>query len=137
MNTNKLIKFIIPQKVKVRKYEVDIESIQSLLRSSKNKAKLSNRDIAEKLNKSITLVEHWFRKDKCFSIPDASIWEQLKNILNIQTDEFYNGITIFEERDGTYEKGNRVYDIDGICSTLTAEGSELERFIVFNNKLKT
>lgn len=131
MNTNKLIKFIIPQKVKIRKYEVDIESIQSLLRSSKNKAKLSNRDIAEKLNKPITLVEHWFRKDKCFSIPDADCWYKIKEILGITDNSFDLSITEFEEREGIYEKGNRVYDSNGICPTLTAEGSELERIIVY------
>ena len=40
------IKYDIPQPVKVRKYEVDIEGLKELLRSHKT---LSNKEIAQKL----------------------------------------------------------------------------------------
>lgn len=43
--TNKII-----QKVKVRKYSVDVDGLTSLLLFSKNKTKLTIKDISEKLN---------------------------------------------------------------------------------------
>ena len=131
MNTNKLIKVIIPLKVKVRKYEVDIEKLKQTLIEHKLKLKLSNKYIANQLNKPLTLVEHWFRKDNCLSIPDVDVWYNLKELLNIYTNEFDKSITTFEERDGIYEKSNRVYDINGLCPTLTAENCKNERFIVY------
>jgi DNA (cytosine-5)-methyltransferase 3A len=105
----------IPQEVTVRKYTCDIEKFKTLLREHKT---ISNKKIAETLNKPQTLVEHWFRKDKCFSVPDADIWFELKKLLNIDTTEFDNFVTVFETRDGVFEKGNRCYDVDGKMSTL-------------------
>ena len=119
MNTNKLIKVIIPQQVKVRKYEVNTEELVLLLREYKLKSKLTNKEIAEKLKQPLTLVEHWFRQDKSFSIPDASVWYKLKELLDIESDEFDKAITEFEIRDGIYDKSNRVYDINGLSPTLT------------------
>lgn len=107
----------IPQKVKVRKYEVDTEKLKSVLREHKNK---SNKIIAESLNKPLTLVEHWFRKDNCFSIPDADIWFKLKELLNIETNEFDASITTFEEKDNVYEKSNRIYCDTGLAPTITS-----------------
>jgi site-specific DNA-cytosine methylase len=114
-------KMDIPQTVSVRKYVVDTPRLIDLLRSHKH---LSNKDIAEKLDKPTTLVEHWFRNDSCFAIPDADVWMQLKELLRIETDEFDQCITEFEERDGVYEKANRCYHEDGIAPTLTSTSAD-------------
>ena len=79
INTNKIIREIIPQKVRVRKYEVDVVALKKVLREAKNNSKLTNSEISNKLNKPKTLVDHWFRNDNCFSIPDEYIWFELKN----------------------------------------------------------
>ena len=118
--SNKIDMVEIPQKVKVRKYEVDTEKLKSVLREHKNK---SNKIIAESLNKPLTLVEHWFRKDNCFSIPDADVWFGLKRLLNIETNEFDEAITTFEEKDNMYEKSNRFYCDTGLAPTITSAGA--------------
>lgn len=105
----------IPQEVRVRKYTCDIEKLKSLLREHKI---LSNKEIAEKLNKPVTLVEHWFRKDNCFSVPDEDVWFSLKELLNIETTEFDDFVTVFETREGLFEKSHRCYDVNGKMSTL-------------------
>lgn len=110
-------KIDIPQTVKIRKYEVDIEKLKEVLKSHKNS---TNREIAIALNKPITLVEHWFRKDNSFSIPDADVWHQLKELLGIKTNEFDLSITEFIERDGVYEKANRCYMVNGLSPTITS-----------------
>ncbi|HHT97480.1 MAG TPA: hypothetical protein GXZ90_06270 [Clostridiales bacterium] len=126
---NEIIRIDIPQQVKIRKYEIDTESLKVLLRCSKKQSKISNRQIAEKLNKPMTLVEHWFRKDNCFSIPDEDIWYQLKELLSITTTEFDKAITTFEIREGVYEKSNRCYLEEGIAPTITSASAD-EKIIV-------
>lgn len=133
VNTNKIIREIIPQKVRVRKYEVDVIALKKLLRETKKSSGLTNSDISNKLNQPKTLVEHWFRNDNCFSIPDEDIWFDLKNLLNIQTDEFDKSIITFEIRDGIFDKANRVYDSNGIAPTLTCVGAENERYKVYED----
>lgn len=113
---DKIKRIDIPQPVKVRKYEMDISGLQELLRSHKN---MSNQQIANMLGIKKTTVDHWFRTDSCFSIPDADIWLELKQILNIQTNEFDKTIMVFEYRLGVYEKSERCYFIDGIAPTIT------------------
>ena len=107
----------IPQRVKVRKYQVDTEALRNTLRSHKN---ITNREIAEALGQPKTEVEHWFRNDDCFSIPSPEVWPKLKKLLGIATDEFDKSIMEFEEKDGVYEKTNRCYMADGIAPTLTS-----------------
>ena len=102
--------------VMVRKYPVDVEKLQTTLREHKC---YSNKEIAEKLNQPLTLIEHWFRQDECFAIPDADMWLKLKELLNIATDEFDESIMTFEVKDGVYDKSNRCYHIEGIAPTLT------------------
>lgn len=133
VNTNKIIRDIIPQKVRVRKYEVDVIALKELLRESKKSSGLTNRDISNKLNQPKTLVDHWFRNDNCFSIPDEDIWFDLKKLLNIQTDKFDKSIMTFEIRDGIFDKANRVYDSNGIAPTLTCVGAENERYKVYED----
>ena len=136
---DKLIKVEVPQTVNVRKYEVDVVALQKLLRDAKSKSSFTNKDIAEKLNQSLTTVEHWFRTDECFSIPTPDVWMSLKEFLNITTNEFDESITTFEERLGVFEKSNRCYLENGISPTITcgqnekiivSEKSDVEPFIV-------
>ena len=123
------------QQVKVRKHEVDIKSLQQLLRKHKTESKLSNKHIAEKLNKPISLVEHWFRTDNCFSIPDEDIWFDLKNLLNITDNSFDKSIVEFEYRDGVFEIAERCYFDCGIAPTITTLSSN-EKIILTENFLK-
>lgn len=128
-----ILMYEVPQKVLVRKYEVNKEKLSNILREHKKKAKLINKQIAEKLNLPETLVSHWFRKDKSFSIPNPVVWYQLKELLNIETDEFDTPITEFEEKESTYEKSNCVYDSRGISPTLTCSNTGetiFDRYVV-------
>ena len=109
----------IPQEVRVRKYTCDITKFQTLLRESKADSKLTNKQIADKLDRPQTEVEHWFRTDKYFNIPDENLWFDLKTLLGIETTEFDDFVTVFEVREGVFEKADRCYDVDGKMSTLT------------------
>jgi DNA (cytosine-5)-methyltransferase 1 len=130
-NSDKLIKVEVPQTVNVRKHEVDIDALQKLLRDAKSKSSFTNKDIAEKLDQSLTTVEHWFRTDECFSIPSPDVWMSLKELLNITTDDFDESITTFEERLGVFEKSNRCYLENGISPTITC--GQNEKIIVSEN----
>lgn len=107
----------VPQLVKVRKNFVDTEKLKKVLKIHKN---MSNNEIALKLNINKTTVDHWFRLDNGFSIPNEDIWYQLKWLLNIETNEFDKGITEYEYKLGTYEKSERCYSINGISPTITS-----------------
>jgi DNA (cytosine-5)-methyltransferase 1 len=52
--------------------------LKSELREHKN---LSNKEIAERLDVAKTTVDHRFRIDSCFAIPDAEIRFKLKELL--------------------------------------------------------
>lgn len=119
----------IPQLVKVRKYEVDTKKLKETLREHKS---LTNKEIADALNKPVTLVEHWFRKDGSFSIPDANTWPLLKELLGIKTGEFDASIMEFIEKPGEYEKSDRFYLDTGIAPTLTAASSDEKIIETFN-----
>ena len=108
----------IPQTVTKRKYEVDTEKLKTVLKEHKKLSKLSNKQISEVLQLPQTLVEHWFRNDDCFAIPDADVWFELKKLLSIKSDEFDLSITEFIECDGVFEKSERCYCVDGKMSTL-------------------
>ena len=114
-------KIEIPQMVKVRKYAVDTEKLVKTLRNAKIETDITNKEIADKLNIPLTKVEHYFRKDNSFAIPDAQVWLKLKEILNIETNEFDESIMTFEEKEGVYEKANRYYLDNGIAPTLTQQ----------------
>ena len=72
----------------------------------------------------VTKVEHWFRKDDSFAIPDAEIWYSLKELLGIETDEFDEAITTFEVKPGVFEKAGRVYSSEFVGPTLTTQEQE-------------
>ena len=102
--------------VSVRKFEVDILGLQSVLKKHRQPIK----KISETLDVNKTTVEHWFRTDKSFSIPSPDIWFKLKNYLGITTDEFDQSIMEFEEKDNVFESSQRVYDSNGSYPTITA-----------------
>lgn len=106
--------------VMVRKYPVDCNLLCECLRNHKTLSDLSNKNISDTLNVPLTKVEHWFRQDDCFAIPDPVIWFKLKELLNITTNEFDESIMTFEVKEGVYDKANRCYHIEGIAPTLTA-----------------
>ena len=120
-----LITHNIQQTVKVRKYPVDIEKLKEQLRNAKLEQDLNNRQIAEILNIPQTQVEHYFRTDSSFAIPSPEIWLKLKEILGITTEEFDESIMTFEEKEGIYEKANRVYDEQGLAPTLTQQEEKI------------
>jgi DNA (cytosine-5)-methyltransferase 1 len=116
---------IVKQNVWVRKHKVDIEGLQNLLRSHKT---ITNNQIAKTLNQPITKVEHWFRKDKVgFSIPEADIWNDLKELLNINTTKYDAQVTEFIEQEGKYEQAERIYNTQGVAPSLTlAQGVNIK-----------
>ena len=132
----KIITEYIQQEVKVRKYEVDIEGLKKTLKEAKEKAGISIKEIADTLEVNKTTVEHWFRNDNCFSIPDENIWHNLKELLNITTDKFDNALTEFEIKDNKYDMSNRVYHENGISPTLTATGENGAKKIIHYNSKK-
>ncbi len=124
----RIIQHNMPEIVSVRKFEVDIIGLQALLKEYKN---CSIKKISEALGAPKTMVEHWFRTDKCFSIPDPKYWFVLKGLLGIETDEFDASITEFEEKENVFEKANRVYDENGIAPTITSTSAD-ERILTHN-----
>lgn len=116
---NEIIMIDVPQEVRVRKYEVDIPNLQLLLKQAKKESKLTNKQIAEYLDIPLTKVEHWFRTDKYFAIPDENLWYELKELLYITDNSFDESVMTFEVREGVYEKSNRCYFEEGIAPTLT------------------
>ena len=108
------------EQVKVRKHEVEINSLQYLLREMKKESSKTNKQIAEETNTPITKAEHWFRTDSSFAIPSDEIWLKLKEVLGIETDIFDKQIMEFAYRDGVYESKQRVYSENGKSPTLTA-----------------
>ena len=116
---NEIIMIEVPQEVRVRKYEVDIPNLQQLLKELKKNSKITNKQIANALDIPLTKVEHWFRTDIYFAVPDENLWFDLKELLHITDDSFDKSIMTFEIREGVYEKSNRYYYEDGIAPTLT------------------
>ena len=132
--TNGIKKIEIPQTVKVRKYPVDTKKLVEVLRDAKIKQDLTNSRIAFELDVPITTVEHWFRRDESFAIPDEDVWWSIKNLLGIETTEFDESITTFEEKEGIYEKSNRYYYDDGIAPIITSASANEK--IISNLKIR-
>ncbi|MGN4675188.1 DNA cytosine methyltransferase [Bacillus cereus group sp. MYBK225-1] len=120
----KIIQYNIEMPVTVRKYEVDIDGLKMLLKESKVNSGKSIKQISDELEAKKTTVEHWFRNDQCFSIPDADIWFRLKKVLNIENNAFDASITEFIEKPNEYEKAGRVYHVDGLAPTLTRASAD-------------
>ena len=81
LKRNSIITHNQNQIVKVRKNEVDIPNLQILLKKHKKKG-ITLDYISTKLKVPKTMVEHWFRTDSGFSIPNPEIWLSLKELLN-------------------------------------------------------
>ena len=121
--------------VKVRKFDVNKLELSELLRISKKDANVSNKEISEKLNVPITKVEHWFRTDKSFAIPDANVWFELKQILNITNVEHDEAITTFINKESNFDTTNRIYDVEHLSPTLNTTTET--KIAVLGNTSKT
>ncbi len=113
---NKILMTKLDSKVSVRKHYINKKELGLFLRKHR---KISIEEIAVKLNIPITQAQHWFRMDKCFSIPDSKYWFKLKEVLEIK-DTFYDkSIMEFEIKNNSFDMAKRIYHIDGKHPTLT------------------
>ena len=124
--------------VKVRKHEVDIKSLQTVLRYHRVRiANLTISQVAYYCNVPQTKAEHWFRTDSSFSIPDEDNWLSLKECLGITTDQFDKSITEFEYREGVFEQSSRVYHVDGKAPTLTSTLASKQKVYIPLDKVES
>lgn len=108
-----------------RKYEVDQIELCAYLRKYKNKAKLSNKKIAELMNLPQTKVEHWFRDDNnSGSIPSKEDYLKLKEILNLD-DTYEKELTEYEEKEIKFDQSLRITKWDAPSRTITATTPEI------------
>lgn len=117
-----IMKYDVETKVKVRKYDLDVNELCSLLRYKRAEKHLTNKEIADALNIPLTKVSHYFRNDRCFAIPDENIWYKLKDLLGIETDKFDKAITEFEIKSSNYDKTNKIYNENGCSPTINTCG---------------
>ena len=115
------------QEVAVRKYDVDIDGLQQLLKKHKN---MSIKDIAEKIGVKKTTAEHWFRTDKFFAIPEPEVWPVLKELLKITDDSFDKSIMTIEYKDGKYDQSNRIHNGQKPSPTLTRTSTGNDLFAI-------
>lgn len=79
-----------------RIYDIDKHKLRLLLREHKGDYSLN--DIAKAMHVSKNSVDHWFSSnDKKFCIPHADKWNDLKRMLNIETNEFDKAIITMKE----------------------------------------
>ena len=120
------------QEVAVRKYDVDIDGLQQLLKKHKN---MSIKDIAEKIGVKKTTAEHWFRTDKFFAIPEPEVWPVLKELLKITDDSFDKSIMTIEYKDGKYDQSNRIHNGQKPSPTLTRTSTGNDLFALAENTI--
>jgi len=101
---------------KVRKNYINKKELGLFLRSYKNK---TIKEIANFCEAPKTMVEHWFRLDSSFSIPEEKYWQKLKQFLNITNSKYDKAIAEFEVKNNTFDMAKRIYHIDGKHPTLT------------------
>ena len=124
--------------VKVRKHEVDIKSLQTVLRYHRVRiANLTISQVAFYCHVPLTKAEHWFRTDSSFSIPDEDNWLSLKECLGIETKKFDKSITEFEYREGVFEQSSRVYHSEGKAPTLTSTLASKQKVYIPLDKVKS
>lgn len=121
-------------KVKVRKHYIDKKELALFLREKKKIANVSNKEIASFCDVPLTLAEHWFRCDGSFSIPDAEIWGQLKQCLNITETLYDKAITEFEIKNNVFDMAKRIYHINGKHPTLTTLSGGHQRKTITDGK---
>ena len=105
----------VEMEVEIRKQNVDKNKLISLLQQHRKPPK----EVAETLGKPLTLVEHWFRKDRYFAIPTPDVWKDLKRVLCITDTSLDDSITQFDVVSGSYDMRNRIFYGD-IAPTLIA-----------------
>ena len=113
---NKILMSKSDFKVKVRKNYIDKKELAFFLRSYKTK---TISEISNFCNAPKTMVEHWFRMDSSFSIPDAEYWFKLKEFLKIEDCKYDKAVTEFELKNNSFDMAKRIYHIDGKHPTLT------------------
>lgn len=80
---------------KRRVYELDKEKLRLCLREHKGSYSLN--DIARALKVGKNSVDHWFSAtQEKFTMPYAEKWDELKALLNIETDEFDKAIKTYK-----------------------------------------
>jgi DNA (cytosine-5)-methyltransferase 3A len=121
-------------KVKVRKHHIDKKELATFLREKKALLKLTNKEIATFCNVPLTLAEHWFRLDGSFAIPEADIWEALKQCLHINETTYDRQITEFEIKNNVYDMAKRIYHINGKHPTLTTSSGGHQRKTITDGK---
>ena len=113
---NKILMSKSDFKVKVRKNYIDKKELALFLRGYKTK---TINEISVFCNAPKTMVEHWFRTDNSFSIPDAEYWVKLKECLKIEDSKYDKAVTEFELKNNSFDMAKRIYHIDGKHPTLT------------------
>ena len=113
---NKILMSKSDFKVKVRKNYIDKKELALFLRSYKTK---TINEISIFCDAPKTMVEHWFRTDNSFSIPDTEYWFKLKEILKIEDCKYDKAVTEFELKNNSFDMAKRIYHIDGKHPTLT------------------
>ncbi len=113
---NKILMSKSDFKVSVRKNYIDKKELALFLRNHKTK---TINEIATYCNAPKTMVEHWFRTDNSFSIPDAEYWFKLKECLKIEDCKYDKAVTEFELKNNSFDMAKRIYHIDGKHPTLT------------------
>ncbi len=121
-------------KVKVRKHYIDKQELASFLREKKQIIKMSNKEIAAFCNVPLTLAEHWFRLDGSFSIPDAEVWDRLKDCLHISETTYDRAITEFEIKNNVFDMAKRIYHVNGKHPTLTTLSGGHQRKTITDGK---
>ena len=121
---NKVITYDIKKTVLVRKHPVDIVGLNALLRYSLKESGLTRKELAEQLNVPQTQVDHYFRTDSCFAIPEKEIWYPLKKLLGITTTYFDAQVTEFVEKECNFDSSNRIYDERGIAPAITSTNAD-------------
>ena len=108
-----------------RKHDADISELKKLLRDSRKSSGLTMQQIADSFGLPKTHVEHWFRRDNSFAIPNAEFWFDLKELIGIESNDFDAFVTEFEIIDGVYEKSKRAYMEDGLSPTITSSSDAI------------
>ena len=101
----------------------------------KHKTKTIN-EIANFCNAPKTMVEHWFRMDGSFSIPDVEYWNKLKECLSIEDSKYDKLVTEFEIKNNSFDMAKRIYHIDGKHPTLTTLTGGGQRKTITDGKEK-
>lgn len=113
---NKILMYKSDIKVKVRKNYINKQELALFIKGYKKK---TIKEIADYCNAPKTMVEHWFRNDNSFSIPDVEYWLKLKECLNIDSNKFDKQVTEFQIKSCSFDMAKRIYHIDGKHPTLT------------------